>query len=105
MQSPAQGTVEDSGVPIFKELQPNVPNWGACQNHMGSFFQRPLSRAESGSQIETRSVGYGEAQRVVFIYVLGCEALGQCKRQACVPLTKKQGQVYPMPQREMSNVL
>lgn len=45
--SPAQVTVEDSGIPIFKELQPSAPNWGACQNHL---FQRPHSRGESGSQ-------------------------------------------------------
>lgn len=40
VQSPAQG-VEDSGIPIFKELQPNVPNWGAWQNHLGHFSKGP----------------------------------------------------------------
>lgn len=97
VQSPAQGTGEDSGILIFKDLQPNIPNWGAGQNHNG-----PTSEL---NQIGTKSVLYGKNSKMGFIYVLGCDTMGQCERQACVPLTKKEGQVQPLPQRGISKVL
>lgn len=53
VQSPAQEIVEDFGIPIFKDLQPNIHNWGAGQNHLGSFSKGSTPEL---NQIGIRSV-------------------------------------------------
>ena len=69
-----KGLWEDSGILIFKDLQPNIPNWGAGQNHLGSFSKDSTPEL---NQIGTRSVWYGKISKMAFIYVLGCDAMGQ----------------------------
>lgn len=52
-----KGLWEDSGILIFKDLQPTIPNWGAGQNHLGRFSKGPTPEL---NQVGTRSVWYGQ---------------------------------------------